>query len=149
MSSYVSFYIEQNGIYIHLNSYSRSNPMYQILSDMVPYESGVELTDSLLKEAVEEFKADINNDKKKIAEIKKILNTILFMKGSIEDRAAAYEERMELIEEYEDDIEMKENQLTHLRFMEAIRDPYTTPEIKVWVGVDWNPNYKEDEDEDE
>jgi len=147
MSSYVNFYVEQNGVYIHLNSYSRSNPMYQILSDMVPYEKGIELTDSLLKEAVEDFEADISHDKKRIIEIKEILNTISSMEGSIEDKIAAIEERRELIEEYEDDIVMKENQLTQLRFMEAIRDPYTTPEIKVWVGVEWDPNYKEDENE--
>jgi hypothetical protein len=121
--------------------------MYQILSDMVPYEKGIELTDSLLKEAVEDFEADISHDKKRIIEIKEILNTISSMEGSIEDKIAAIEERRELIEEYEDDIVMKENQLTQLRFMEAIRDPYTTPEIKVWVGVEWDPNYKEDENE--
>lgn len=147
MSSYVEFYIEQGGTYINVGSYSRSNPMYQILSDMVPYEKGMVLDDALFNRAEKEFEASIKESKDRIESLKNAITLIGTMEGSIDEKIEAIEDRQSLIKDYEEDIEMYEAQFMHFKTFYRMVDPYTTPEIKVWVGVEWNPNYKEDEDE--
>ena len=66
------------------------------------------------------------------------------MEGSIDEKIQAIEDRQSLIKEYEEDIEMYEAQLMHFKTFYHMVNPYTKPEIKVWVGVEWNPNYKEE-----
>lgn len=144
MSSYVEFYVEQGGTYINIGSYSRSNPMYQILSDMVPYEKGRVLDDALFCEAEKEFEASIKESKDRVEALKNTINLIGAMEGSIDEKIEAIESRQSLIKEYEEDIEMYEAQLMHFKTFYRIVDPYIVPEIKVWVGVEWNPNYKEE-----
>lgn len=144
MSSYIEFYVEQGGTYINVGSYSRSNPMYQILSDMVPYEKGMVLDDALFNEAEKEFEADIKESKDSVEALKNTINLIGAMEGSIDEKIEAIESRQSLIKEYEEDIEMYETQLMHFKTFYRIVDPYIVPEIKVWVGVEWNPNYKEE-----
>lgn len=144
MSSYIEFYVEQGGTYINVGSYSRSNPMYQILSDMVPYEKGMVLDDALFNEAEKEFEADIKESKDRVEALKNTINLIGAMEGSIDEKIEAIESRQSLIKEYEEDIEMYETQLMHFKIFYRIVDPYIVPEIKVWVGVEWNPNYKEE-----
>lgn len=144
MSSYIEFYVEQGGTYINVGSYSRSNPMYQILSDMVPYEKGMVLDDALFNEAEKEFEADIKESKDRVEALKNTINLIGAMEGSIDEKIEAIESRQSLIKEYEEDIEMYETQLMHFKTFYRIVDPYIVPEIKVWVGVEWNPNYKEE-----
>lgn len=145
MSSYVEFYIEQGGTYICIGTYSRSNPMYQVLSDMVPYEKGKVLDEALFNEAEKEFEAVIKNYKDRVAELKNIINLVGTMEGSIDEKIEAIEERQSWIKEYEEDIEMYEAQLMHFKTFYRMADPYIAPEIKIWVGVEWNPNYKEEE----
>lgn len=145
MSSYVEFYVEQGGTYINVGSYSRSNPMYQVLSDMVPYEKGRVLDEALFNEAEKEFEVVIKNYKDRVAELKNIINLVGTMEGSIDEKIEAIEEKQSWVKEYEEDIEMYEAQLMQFKTFYHIVDPYSNPEIKVWVGVEWNPNYKEDE----
>ena len=145
MSSYVEFYVEQNGIYINVGSYSRSNPMYQVLSDMVPYERGMALSDALFSDAEREFEAAIKESKNRVVDLKNTINLIGAMEGSISEKVEAIEEKQSLIKEYEEDIEMYEAQFMQFKTFYRMVNPYTDPEIKVWVGVEWNPNYKEEE----
>ena len=145
MSSYVEFYVEQNGVYINIGSYSRSNPMYQVLSDMVPYENGMELNEKLFNDAEKEFETVIKEYKDRIAVLKNTINLIGTMEGSIDEKVEAIEEKQSWIKEYEEDIEMHEAQLMQFKTFYRMIDPYIKPEIKVWVGVEWNPNYKEEE----
>jgi hypothetical protein len=146
MSSYVEFYVEQGGTYINVGSYSRSNPMYQILSDMVPYEKGMVLDDALFNEAEKEFEADIKESKDRVEALKNTIQLIGAMEGSIVEKVEAIEEKQSLIKEYEEDIEMYEAQFMQFKTFYRMIDPYVKPEIRVWVGVEWNPNYKEDEE---
>lgn len=145
MSSYVEFYVEQNGVYINIGSYSRSNPMYQVLSDMVPYEKGMILNDALFAEAEKEFEVTIKEYKDRVADLKNTINLIGTMEGPISEKVEAIEEKQSLIKEYEEDIEIYEAQLMQFRTFYRMVNPYIEPEIKVWVGVEWNPNYKEEE----
>lgn len=145
MSSYVEFYVEQNGVYINIGSYSRSNPMYQILSDMVPYENGMVLSDALFADAEKEFEVTIKEYKDRVADLKNTINLIRTMEGPISEKVEAIEEKLSLIKEYEEDIEMYEAQFMQFKTFYRIVDRYIKPEINVWVGVEWNPNYKEDE----
>lgn len=145
MSSYVEFYVEQNGVYINIGSYSRSNPMYQVLSDMVPYEKGMILNDALFAEAEKEFEVTIKEYKDRVADLKNTINLIGTMEGPISEKIEAIEEKQSLIKEYEEDIEMYEAQLMQFRTFYRMVNLYIEPEIKVWVGVEWNPNYKEEE----
>ena len=145
MSSYVEFYVEQGGTYICVGTYSRSNPMYQVLSDMVPYEKGIVLNDALFCEAEKEFKLSIKESKDRVEALKNTINLIGTMEGSINEKIEAIEDRQSLIKEYEEDIKMYEAQLMQFKTFYSMVDSYTKPEIKVWIGVEWNPNYKEDE----
>lgn len=145
MSSYVEFYVEQNGVYINIGSYSRSNPMYQVLSDMVPYENGMILNDALFNDAEKEFEVTIKEYKDRVADLKNTINLIGTMEGPISEKVEAIEEKLSLIKEYEEDIEMYEAQFMQFKTFYRIVDRYIKPEINVWVGVEWNPNYKEEE----
>ena len=145
MSSYVEFYVEQGGTYICVGAYSRSNPMYQILSDWVPYESGVVLSETIFNEAAKEFENTIKEYKYQVADLKTTVDLIKLMEGSISEKVEAIEEKQMYIKEYEKDIEMYEAQLMQFKTFHRMINPYADPEIKVWVGVEWNPNYKEDE----
>ena len=145
MSSYVEFYVEQNGIYINVGSYSRSNPMYQVLSDMVPYENGTILNDALFAEAEKEFETTIREYKDKVADLKNTINLIGTMEGSISEKVEAIEEKQSWIKDCEEDIDMYEAQFMQFKTFYRMVNPYIKPEIKVWVGVEWNPNYKEEE----
>lgn len=145
MSSYVEFYVEQGGTYINIGSYSRSNPMYWILSDMVPYGEGKILDEALFNEAEKEFESIIKRYKDRVVELKNTINLIRAMEGSIEEKVEHIEERQSLIKEYEEDIEMQEAQLMQFKTFYRMISPYTKPEIRVWVGVEWVPNYKEEE----
>lgn len=147
MSSYVEFYVEQGGTYINVGSYSRSNPMYQILSDMVPYEKGMILNDALFNDAEKEFEAVVKEYKDRVTTLNSTIQLIGTMEGSINEKVDAIEEKRSWIKEYEEDIEMYEAQFMQFKTFYRMVDPYIKPEIKVWVGIDWNPNYKEDEDE--
>lgn len=144
MSSYVEFYVEQNGIYINVGSYSRSNPMYQVLSDMVPYEKGMVLNDALFSEAEKEFETTIREYEDKVENLKNIINLIRTMEGSINEKVEAIEEKQQLIKDYEEDIDMYKAQLMHFKTFYRMVNSYIKPEIKVWIGVEWNPNYKEE-----
>lgn len=146
MSSYIEFYVEQGGTYINVGSYSRSNPMYQILSDMVPYEKGMVLDDALFNEAEKEFEADIKESKDRVEALKNTIQLIGAMEGPIVEKVEAIEEKQSLIKEYEEDIEMYEAQFMQFKTFRRMINPYIKPEIKVWVGVEWNPNYDEDEE---
>ena len=145
MSSYVEFYVEQNGIYINVGSYSRSNPMYQVLSDMIPYENGTILNDALFAEAEKEFETTIKEYKDKVIDLKNTINLIGTMEGSISEKVEAIEEKQSWVKDYEEDIEMYEAQFMQFKTFYRMVNPYIKPEIKVWVGVEWNPNYKEEE----
>ena len=145
MSSYVEFYVEQNGIYINVGSYSRSNPMYQVLSDMVPYENGTILNDALFAEAEKEFETTVREYKDKVADLKNTINLIGTMEGSISEKVEAIEEKQSWIKDCEEDIDMYEAQFMQFKTFYRMVNPYIKPEIKVWVGVEWNPNYKEEE----
>ena len=144
MSSYIEFYVEQGGTYICVGTYSRSNPMYQMLSDMVPYEKGMVLSDGLFTEAEKEFKVAIKGLRDRVADLKNTIGLIGAMEGSINEKVEAIEEKQSLIKEYEEDIEMYEAQLMQFKTLYRMIDPYIKPEIKVWVGVEWDPNYKEE-----
>ncbi len=145
MSSYIEFYVEQGGTYINVGSYSRSNPMYQILSDMVPYEKGMVLDDALFNEAEKEFEDSIKESKDRVEALKNTINLIGAMEGSIDEKIEAIESRQSLIKEYEEDIEMYEAQFMQFKTFYRMINPYIKPEIKVWVGIEWNPNYEEEE----
>lgn len=146
MSSYVEFYVEQGGTYINVGSYSRSNPMYQVLSDMVPYEKGMVLDEAVFNDAEKEFETVIKEYKNKVAVLKNTINLIGAMEGSISEKVEAIEEKQSLVKEYEEDIEMYEAQFMQFKTFYRMVDPYIKPEIKVWVGIEWNPNYKEEEE---
>lgn len=145
MSSYIEFYVEQGGTYICIGAYSRSNPMYQVLSDMVPYGKGMVLDADLFNEAEKEFEAVIKQYKDRVVTLNSTIQLIGTMEGSINERVEAIEEKRSWIEEYEEDIEMYEAQLMQFKTFYRMIDPYIKPEIKVWVGVEWDPNFKEDE----
>ena len=78
--------------------------------------------------------------------LKNTIQLIGAMEGSIVEKVEAIEEKQSLIKEYEEDIEMYEAQFMQFKTFYRMVNPYIKPEIKVWVGVEWNPNFEEEEE---
>ena len=145
MSSYVNFFVEKNGVYIPLTDYSRSNPMYRAATNYVPYENGVKLDEKLYNSIKGELKGLIAGYKKALKRYEHDIEFTRKVEGiSLGEKLEAVAEYQSFIEEVNEELEMVEAQLNHLNFMYRITD-WSCGETNVWVGIEWDPNYKEED----
>ncbi len=145
MSSYVCFYVEKNGVFISLTDYSRSNPMYRAAEEHVPYEEGVKLDEKVYSRIKEEFEESIRRYKKALKRYEHDIEFTRKVEGiSLGEKLEAVAEYQSFIEEVNEELEIIEAQLNHLNFMYRITD-WSCKETNVWVGIEWNPNYKEED----
>lgn len=144
MSSYINFYVEKNNVYIPIGSYSRNNPMYRCGGSYTPYESGKILDRDVFGWFEEEFEEEIKNLKNSIERYNKENELIKDIPGAtLEEKLERIAENEGFIEECKEELSLYEAQLNHLRFIYNINNDYD--KVTVWVGIEWDPNYKEEE----
>lgn len=144
MSSYINFYVEKNSVYIPIGDYSRSNPMYRCGESFVPYENGRLLDHDLFGWIEKEFEEEIKNLKNSIERYNKENELIKDIPGAtLDEKLERIAENENFIEECKEELELYEAQLDQLNFFYNINDDYD--KVNVWVGIEWNPNYKEEE----
>lgn len=145
MSSYVCFYVEKNGVFILLTDYSRNNPMYQAAEYKVPYENGIKLDEKVYHAIKKEFEEIIARYEKSIKRYEHDIEFTRKVEGiSLKEKLDAVAEYSSFIEEVNEELEMTKAQLNHLNFIYRITD-WTCGETNVWVGIEWDPNYKEED----
>ena len=144
MSSYINFYVEKNNVYIPIGSYSRNNPMYRCGESFTPYEGGRILDHDVFGWFEEEFEEEIKDLKNSIERYNKENELIKDISGAtLNEKLERITENEAFIEECKEELDLCEAQLNHLRFLYNINDDYD--KITVWVGIEWDPNYKEEE----
>lgn len=144
MSSYVNFYVEKNGVFISITDYSRNNPMYRAAESHVPYEKGVKLDEKIYSYIKGEFEESIERYEKALERYEHNIEFTRKVEGiTLAEKLEAVEEYRSFIEEVNEELEMTKAQLNHLNFIyHNIAD---WGEANVWIGIEWNPNYNEEE----
>lgn len=144
MSSYINFYVERNNVYIPVGDYSRNNPMYRCGENFIPYEGGRILDHDVFGRFEEEFEEEIKDLKNSIERYNKENELIKDISGAtLNEKLERITENESFIEECKEELDLCEAQLNHLRFLYNINDDYD--KVTVWVGIEWDPNYKEEE----
>lgn len=144
MSSYVDFYIEKNGVFISLTDYSRNNPIYRVAEGYVPYGKGTKFDEKIYSYMKEGLEESIERYKKALERYEHNIEFTRKVEGiSLEEKLEAVEEYRSLIEEVNEEIEITKAQLNHLNFI--YHNIAEWRDANVWVGIEWDPNYKEEE----
>lgn len=130
MSSYKTFFVEKNGVFIPIGSWSRSTEVYQAVS--APYEK-ITLAKEPIKEGIAELKRKKKDYLSHIEETEKIINDIYKIEN------ASLSEKIDNINDYRleiqsvsESIEKINFAIDNLNFILNIRDPYE--EVEVYVG---------------
>ena len=140
MSQYVNFFIRHNnGEFISIGDYSRSNPIYQALYDLVPYNSATPLTQSIYDNAYEDMTSSIENYKKFIEDYKKQNALIATMSDPLKEKLEAIAENNSAIKDLEEEIDMYTAQRYYLNHYFDMNCDWE--KNQVWVGIEVDPSY--------
>jgi len=140
MSQYVNFFIRHNnGEFISIGDYSRSNPIYQALYDLVPYNSATPLTQSIYDNAYEDMTSSIENYKKFIEDYKKQNALIATMSDPLKEKLEAIAENESAIKDLEEEIDMYTAQRYYLNHYFDMNCDWE--KNQVWVGIEVDPSY--------
>lgn len=118
MSSYVNFYIRVNKSFIPIGSYSRSNPIYRAINQMLPYEKITALTSEKIGKVIDEIKEEIEELEKLKEKDKQTCDKILSMVGN------SVEEKMASIYSIEAEDENIDYELEELKYSKNILQVY-------------------------
>ena len=145
MSSYINFYVEKDGVFIPLTDYSRNNPMYKAAESYVPYGKGVKLEEKIYSFIKEELEESIKRYNKALERYEHDIEFTRKVEGiSLKEKLEAVEEYRSFIEEVCEELEMTKAQLNHFNFIYHIVE-WNFGKTNVWVGIEWDPDYKEEE----
>ena len=153
MSAYLNTFIQINDgdEYIDMPSYSRNNPLFQVLSPMVPYEKLTEADIPLLEIAIKNMKEGIDSLETGKKNAETLYNAISSYNNSIEEKIEEQNNIREEINEYEDDIKLHTNQLSFLYFLKDMLEGQEYKHskacnIKIWMGIEACPEHWYEED---
>jgi len=140
MSQYVNFFIRHNdGEFISIGDYSRSNPIYQALCDLVPYNSATPLTQSIYDNAYEDMTSSIENYKRFIEDYKKQNALIATMNDPLKEKLEAITENETAIKSLEEEIDTYIAQRHYLNHYFDMNCDWE--KNQVWVGIEVDPSY--------
>lgn len=140
MSQYVNFFIRHNdGEFISIGDYSRSNPIYQALCDLVPYNSATPLTQSIYDNAYEDMTSSIENYKRFIEDYKKQNALIATMNDPLKEKLEAIAENETAIKSLEEEIDTYIAQRYYLNHYFDMNCEWE--KNQVWVGIEVDPSY--------
>lgn len=159
MSAYMYFYMKQNaqnGVFLNLEWYCRSSPMYQAFSDLVGWEKYAPLTPEMIASARKFLENDLALSDKQISNERRDIEEIdsLIVKGApqLDDLMERRHDYLQTIEEIEYDKKETEEALSDLDFLARIVEcndaTYASAaEVgTVFVAHECDPNIREDED---
>ncbi len=148
MSQYVDFFIRHdNGKFISIGDYSRSNPIYQALQYIVPYENATPFTKEIFDEAYNDLTRSIEGFKRGIEDYKKQNTLIATMSDPLNEKLERIAENESSIKELEEEIETYTAQRYYLTLYFDMNDHWEKNEV--WVGVEVSASYLNKEDKEE
>lgn len=143
MSSYVNFFVERRGVYIPIGDYSRSNPMYQVLEYVVPYENMVELDEKIYNDGIVEFGLKIKTYENMIKRYEQEIDDIASINAPFNERAERISEIRNEISEVKEELDFIKAQKDQFRFIYSMRDEWS--KVKVFVGIEvGDPGYEKE-----
>ncbi len=130
MSSYKFFFVEKNGIFIPIGSWSRSTEVYQAVR--APYEK-ITLAKEPIKEGIDELKRKKKDYLSYIEETEKIISDIYKIENvSLSEKIDNINDYRIEIQNVSESIEKINFAIDNLNFILNIRDPYE--KVEVYVG---------------
>jgi len=148
MSQYVNFFIRHNnGEFVAIGDYSRSNPIYQALCDLVPYEGVTPLTQEIYDNAYEDMTSSIENYKRLIEDYRKQNALIASMSDPLDKKLEAIAENDSAIKDLEEEIDIYTVQRYYLTHYFNMNDGWE--KNQVWVGIEVSASYLNKEDKEE
>ena len=160
MSSYINFYLHGKTEFLPIGSFSRNSEIYQAFDHFVPYEKGTPITYDILKSVCDSIDSDLNSLTASRNDEEDLAQRISHFNNSVEDKLAQLVEVRNTIKSIDENIEelrsAKEFALWLKSFIgeaeytKYYSDPswHLDPATYVWAGVEWNPIFDGD-DEDE
>ena len=106
MSAYIDFYVKRNNVYVPIGDFSRSNPIYQVMSDFIGWEKIVHFDEKLYNDVISRFNDKIANYKEMKADYENKINLIKTMEAPLNEKMEFIHDYQESIHEIDDEIEM-------------------------------------------
>lgn len=150
MSQYIDIFIEREGIFIPLGSYSRGSSLYIETSEFLPYEQIRHLTGDELRSIASKISKGIEDNKKRIESCEKDKFAIGHFNNSLDEKLEALEEINQGILEWKEIIEESECARSTLEVLADIADNgnYCSPQVRIYAGIEISNPTKEDIIED-
>ena len=153
MSQYLNFYIKSDNKFLPLFSYSRNSAIYEYANEYAPYDDGKIITSSIINSILNDIKYEEESYTPTLERIAEKKQLICQMNNSVDDKMQAiFDCNSELneVNEIKDGLnqarifyEFLDDILSNIEY-----DRYVTNKNEyLWFGIEWNPNYKENEDE--
>lgn len=115
MSQYLNFFARHNKEFVPIADYSRSTKVYSEVN--APYEKIRTIDETELRTIAERLRACKIFAKTQIEAINRKLKLISSANNSLEEKLDAIDSELEVIEEYEDDIQALDRYATELDFI--------------------------------
>ena len=124
MSKNIYFYIRHNDEFLPILSIDRSNALYQVFANYVPYGQISAINDATLRSVEKELNEKISNYKKIIEKYRNENNTIVSFNNSIEEKLEAMRTNSLAIDELQDEIDELYTTLHYVYFMSMMLEEY-------------------------
>lgn len=160
MSSYINFYLHGKTEFLPIGSFSRNSEIYQAFDHYVPYEKGTPITYDILNSVCGDIDSDLNSLTASRKDEEDLAQRISHFNNSVEDKLAQLAEVRDTIKSIEENIEELRSAKEFANWLKSFigEAEYTKyysnlslhldPATYVWAGVEWNPAF-DDNDEDE
>lgn len=146
MSQYIEFFIRKgNESYINVGSYSRSNPIFQLLQYEVPYEK-IEIVTGDLSNFIRLFDHEIERLNKAITKEEALKTNIISANNSLEEKVETLIQTDAYIESLDEDLKATISQREFLYFLENIvnENELQDIEVEIYAGIEpGDPNKEE------
>ena len=153
MSAYISIWVRANsgGPYICLDIWSRSTEFFNIMSEMVAYGTFKELAEDMLREGIDDARAQIERYNDMIADEKeaiKFLQSCVQLKG--DELLERFFDHKNSIDESQQLIDRLESVIAQCQFFIDMIDEQSYGEntAKFYLSYECDPNYREKENSD-
>ena len=154
MSAYICVWVRANsgGPYLCLDTWSRSTEFFSIMGEMVTYGTFKELAEDMLREGIEDARAQIELCNKTIADEKDAIN---FLQGCAQlkgdELIESFFEHKDAIDDSQQRVDRLEAVIVQCQFLIEMIDEqnYGKNTAKFYLSYECDPNYYEKENSDD
>lgn len=133
MSAYIDFYAKRKNVYIPIADFSRSNPIYQVMSDYIGWEKIIPFDEKLYNNVIKELKEKIEEYKGYIKDYEDEIDLIVKMPDTpLNEKLESINSNKRCIDDWKEEIEIIESQIIFLHYAYDMNDSYSKTEV--WVG---------------